>query len=113
MQGAPICCEGEWRLAVMPLSCCGFLVDWEGVGLEAAIHLLLLPGLVGSFGELVGPVGGSVGRQVVMLSLRMRLWWDVAVLRGLGVTGEELGLLLLGRQPRELFLPQLVGLLTL
>ena len=96
LQSALICCAVDWQLAVMPLSCCGFLVDWEGVGLAAVIHLLLLQKLVGSVGELVGPVGESVGRQAVMLSPRMRLWWDVVVLRGLGVTGEELGLLLLG-----------------
>ena len=96
----------------MPLLCCGFEVDWEGVGLVAVIHLLLPLELVGLVVELVDRVEELVGRQAVMQTPRMRLWWGVVVLRGLGVTGEGLGLLLLGWQPRELFLLQLVVRLT-
>ena len=73
----------------MPLFCCGFEVDWEGVGLAAVIHRLLLQGLVGS-------VGGLVGWQAVMLIPRMRLWWGAVVLQGFGVIEEGLGLPLLG-----------------
>ena len=71
------------------MSCFGFLVDWEGVGLVAVNRPLLLQGLVGL-------VEGLVDRHVVMPTLRMRLWWVAVVLRGLGVTKGELGLLLLG-----------------
>ena len=96
LKGALTCCAVDWLLAVMPLSYCVFEVDWEGAGLPRVIHLLLLRGLVGSVGGLMGPVGGLVGRQAVMLTPRMRLLLDVVVLRGLGVIGEGLGLLLLG-----------------
>ena len=93
-------------------------MDLEGVELVVVNCLLLLLGWVGL-------VEGLVDQHVVMLTLRMKLWWVAAVLRELGVIGREWGLLPLGWQPQgqrlaegwkacvtaEVVL-QLVGLLT-
>jgi hypothetical protein len=67
----------------MLLSCCGFLVDWEGEGLVAVYCPLLLQGLVGL-------VEGLVAQPAVMLTLRMKLWWVDVVWRGLEGFGEGL-----------------------
>ena len=77
----------------MPLSCCGFLVDLEGVELVAVNCLLPLMGWVGL-------VEGLVDHRLGMLTLRMKLRWGAAVLRELGVIRRESGLLPLGLQPQ-------------
>ena len=89
LRGVPTCCAVDWRWVGMPLSCCGFLVDLEGVKLVAVNCLLLLLGWVGL-------VEGLVDQHAVMLTLRMKPWWVAAVLRELGVIRRELGLLPLG-----------------
>ena len=56
LSGVPICCAVDWRLAGMPLSCCGSLVDWEDVVKAVIRHLILPRNLVAM---IVGLFGGS------------------------------------------------------
>ena len=73
----------------MPLSCCGSLVDWEGLVKAVMRHLNLPRGLV-------APAVRLVARFVVMRTLQTRPWWVDEVSQGLGVVKGELVLLLLG-----------------